>query len=219
VSLTLYGAAISPFVRKVRLALREKGLEYQMELINPFSPPDWYAEFNPLRRVPTLQDGEMKLADSSVICQYLEDKHPEVALYGQTPEQRAQVRWLEKYCDYELAPLSTFGVFFQRVIKRLMGQDSDEAHVAQALAKLPPHFDYLEQVLGQRAFFVGERWSMADAAFTCQIITPGYGNERLDLQRWPGLAAHYQRSCQRPALAELLTAEGQFLARISQRRP
>ncbi|VFT05213.1 glutathione S-transferase [Pseudomonas aeruginosa] len=47
-SLTLYGAPLSPFVRKVRLLLAEKGLDYQLEAIAPFGQPAWYREISPL---------------------------------------------------------------------------------------------------------------------------------------------------------------------------
>ncbi len=76
-SLTLYGAPLSPFVRKVRLLLAEKGLDYQLEAIAPFGQPAWYREISPLGRIPALRDGDLALADSSVICQYLEERYPE----------------------------------------------------------------------------------------------------------------------------------------------
>ncbi|MNJ64433.1 Stringent starvation protein A [compost metagenome] len=74
-TLTVYGAPLSPFVRKVRLCLLEKALDYQLEMVMPFNPPDWYLQLNPLGRIPALRDGDLTLADSSVICQYLEDAY------------------------------------------------------------------------------------------------------------------------------------------------
>jgi glutathione S-transferase len=155
-SLTVYGAPLSPFVRKVRVFLAEKGLEYQLEIITPFGQPQWYRELSPLGRIPALKDQDLTLADSSVICQYLEEKHPVLPpLYGKNPAQRAQIRWLEKYADYELAPLTTFAVFRNRVLKPTMNQPCDEAAVHSALHdKLPPHFDYLENLLGSADYFV-----------------------------------------------------------------
>ncbi len=95
-SLTLYGAPLSPFVRKVRLLLAEKGLDYQLEAIAPFGQPAWYREISPLGRIPALRDGDLALADSSVICQYLEERYPEPPnLQGDAPASRAAVRWLE----------------------------------------------------------------------------------------------------------------------------
>lgn len=114
-SMTVYGAPLSPFVRKLRLLLAEKGLDYQLQIVAPFNQPDWFFEISPLGRIPGFRDGELSLADSSVIAQYIEEQHPEtIALYGHSAAERAQIRWLEKYADYELAPLTTFCVFVNR---------------------------------------------------------------------------------------------------------
>ncbi|OUL44645.1 glutathione S-transferase [Pseudomonas aeruginosa] len=133
-SLTLYGAPLSPFVRKVRLLLAEKGLDYQLEAIAPFGQPAWYREISPLGRIPALRDGDLALADSSVICQYLEERYPEPPnLQGDAPAGRAAVRWLEKYADYEIAPLATLTIFRNRILKPAMGQACEENDVRRAL--------------------------------------------------------------------------------------
>ncbi|MCY1533338.1 Dichloromethane dehalogenase [compost metagenome] len=216
-SLTVYGVPLSPFVRKVRLFLAEKGLEYRLEIILPFGQPAWYRELNPLGRIPALKDGDFDLADSSVICQYLEDKHPELTpLLGQTAEQRARVRWLEKYADYELAPLATFTVFRNRALKPSMGHPCDEAAVQTTLTdKLPPHFDYLEKTLGSAEYFVGDSPTLADLAFTSQLVNMEHGDEQLDAQRWPSLAALYARIKARPSLQAILPGEQKILAKMS----
>lgn len=218
-SLTLYGAPLSPFVRKVRLYLLEKGLDYQLEVVTPFGQPAWFRELSPLGRIPAMRDGDMTLADSSVICQYLEEKHPQLApLYGRDAEERARVRWLEKYSDYEVAPLATFGVFRNRALKPTMGQPCDEAAVQAALTdKLPPHFDYLEKTLGTAQYFVGERLTMADLAFTTQLINMEHGGERLDVERWPRLAAHYERITARDSVRAVVPGEQKILAKLSGR--
>ncbi|MFZ6048534.1 glutathione S-transferase family protein [Pseudomonas sp. CR3202] len=218
-SLILYGAPLSPFVRKVRLYLHEKGLDYQLEIVSPFSQPAWYRELSPLGRIPALRDGDLTLADSSVICQYLEEKHPERApLYGRNAEERARVRWLEKYCDYEVAPLATFGVFRNRTLKPSMGQSCDEATVQAALVdKLPPHFDYLEKTLGTAEYFVGEQLTMADLAFATQMINMEHGRERLDPERWPSLATHYDRISARESVQAVLPGEQKILAKLAGR--
>ncbi|MFC5695952.1 glutathione S-transferase family protein [Pseudomonas sp. GCM10022186] len=218
-SLILYGAPLSPFVRKVRIFLQEKGLDYQLEIVSPFSQPAWFRELSPLGRIPAMRDGDLTLADSSVICQYLEEKHPGPApLYGRNAEERARVRWLEKYCDYEIAPLATFGVFRNRTLKPSMGQSCDEATVQAALVdKLPPHFDYLERTLGTAEYFVGERLTMADLAFATQMINMEHGRERLDPQRWPSLAAHYDRISARESVQAVLPGEQKILAKLAGR--
>jgi glutathione S-transferase len=215
-SLTVYGAPLSPFVRKVRVFLAEKSLAYQLEVISPFGQPDWYRELSPLGRIPALKDDDLAIADSSVICQYLEEKHPELQpLYGHSATQRAQIRWLEKYADYELAPLTTFTVFRNRVLKPSMNQACDEAAVQTALHdKLPAHLDYLETTLGANNYLVNNALSMADVAFACQLINLEHAGEQLDSQRWPALAALLQRLKARASFADALPGEQRMLAKL-----
>ena len=216
-SLVVYGAPLSPFVRKVRLFLHEKDLPYQLEIILPFGKqPDWYRALNPLGRIPAFKDGDFALADSSVICQYLEEKYTDrVPLLGQSIEQRAQVRWLEKYADYELAPWATFTVFRNRVLKPSIGKACDEQAVQQALAeKLPAHLDYLAKVLGDAEYLVGDSMTLADLAFACQAINMAHGGEVLDEQRWPTLVALYERIKARPSVQAVLPQEQAVLTKM-----
>ncbi|MCJ1884358.1 glutathione S-transferase family protein [Pseudomonas sp. LA21] len=219
-SLVVFGAPLSPFVRKVRLFCAEKGLDYQLENVNPFNQPDWYRELNPLRRVPAIRDGDFTLADSSVICHYLEERDPQRApLCGETPQAKARIRWLEKYADYEVAPLATFTVFRNRLLKPLMGKLCDEDAVKGAMQeKLPEHFDYLEKCLGANHYFVDNRFSLADIAIASQLVNMRHGGEALDKQRWPSLAAHFERIANRPTLAAILEGEQQIIAKILSKR-
>ncbi len=214
--LILYGASLSPFVRKVRACLLEKQLDYSMELILPRNQPDWYYQINPLGRIPALRDGDFDLCDSSVICGYLDAKYPAaLSLCGQTPEEVARIRWLEKYADYEVAPLATFTVFFNRVLAKSMGLLCDEAAIEKALDKLVVHFDYLEQQLADNDYFVGQRFTLADIAIVTQWVNFSYAKEQLDAMRWPQLVAHQARVLQRQSLQSLLADEAKMLARLA----
>ncbi|WP_068826496.1 glutathione S-transferase family protein [Pseudomonas sp. BMS12] len=216
-SLIVYGAPLSPFVRKLRLCLLEKGLDYQLEIITPFGQPDWYCELNPLGRIPAFRDGDLTLADSSVICQYLEEQYPQCQpLFGHSAAHKAQIRWLEKYADYELVPLCTFGVFRNRLLKPMLGQVCDEEIVLSALNdKLPRHFDYLEQYLGDAQYFVGDRLSQADLAIYCQLQNMEHGGETPDASRWPALVAHYARIKARESVQSVLPGELKVIAKMS----
>lgn len=214
--MTLYGAPLSPFVRKVRLLLAEKGLDYQLEVIAPLQQPEWFYDISPLGRIPGFKHGDLALADSSVIGQYLEERFPDTpSLYGQGAEDKARIRWLEKYADYELAPQATFCVFFNRALKPTRGQPCDEAAVQTALKeKLPRHFDYLEKVLGGADYFVGNRLSVADLAFACQLINMQHGGASLEASRWPGLAALQTRLSQRSSIQAVLPGECSLLEKL-----
>lgn len=90
--ITVIGSYISPYVRKVLACLELKGLDYAIDPIAPFTGDEAFARLSPLRRVPVLVDGALVLNDSSVICQYLEDKHPTPALYPRDIADRAKAR-------------------------------------------------------------------------------------------------------------------------------
>ena len=215
-SLILYGASLSPFVRKVRVCLLEKQLDYTMELVIPRKQPDWFYQISPLGRIPALRDGDFVVCDSAVICAYLDDKYPEtLSLLGGTAEEVARIRWFEKYGDYEIGPLATFGVFFNRALAKSIGLSGDEALVQKALKSLVAHFDYLEQQLADSDYFVGNRFTLADIAIVTHWVNFSYGQEKIDAQKWPKLAAHQARVLSRNSLQQLLADERNMLAKIS----
>lgn len=215
-SLILYGASLSPFVRKVRACLLEKQLDYSMELIIPQQQPDWFYQISPLGRIPALRDGDLDLCDSSVICSYLEDKYPaSPLLFGQSPAETARIRWFEKYADYEIAPLATFAVFFNRALAKSMGLPCDEEAVQKALQALVKHCDYLEQQLADKEYFVGNQFSLADIAIVTHWVNLSYAQEKLDPARWPSLVAHQKRILARDSMQSLLVDEATMLAKLN----
>ena len=88
----IIGSYISPYVRKVLVCLHTKGVPYEIDPIIPFLGDDRFSQLSPLRRIPVYTDDRVTLADSSVICQYLEDRHPEPAFYPRDVADRARAR-------------------------------------------------------------------------------------------------------------------------------
>lgn len=216
-SLTLYGAILSPFVRKVRIILAEHDIQHELVPQAPFKQPDWFYEISPLGRIPAIKDDDFTLADSSVIALYLHETRGPLGLYGKSAQQAARVRWLEKFADYELAPLTTFTCFRNRVLKPLIGEECDEQAVSAALSEqLPPLFDYLEKALGGNDYFIGD-FSLADIAVASQLINMAHGGEAIDATRWPGLAGLLRRVSDRSGIAGLLADEQRLLAKMTQR--
>ncbi|HUE38273.1 MAG TPA: glutathione S-transferase family protein, partial [Candidatus Binatia bacterium] len=84
---TVYGISISPFVRKVRVALAEKGIAYDVDPVIPVNVSAEYKKISPLGKVPAFRDGDKTLADSSVIINYLDRTHPNPPLYPSDPYQ------------------------------------------------------------------------------------------------------------------------------------
>ncbi len=211
----LHGAALSPFVRKARVFLKEKGLEYESVHVDPNDPPADFHRLNPLKRVPAFEEEDLVLADSAVICDYLERRYPEPPLYPSDPAGHARTLWFEKFADYEIANQATLAVFRNRVVMRLLGRPCDEDKVQRALhEKLPPLLDYLEGQLGDREYLVGDMLTVADIALASQFVNLQHGGEHLDAERWPALAAHRDRLHARPAFSQTIERESAFVQKL-----
>ena len=203
----LHGASGSPFVRKVQVALAVKGLPYEQIQQIPFTKDPAYRKINPLGKIPTLQDGDLTLCDSTVICEYLEDTYPQPALYPDNSVDKAQARWYEELGGTRVAELAA-GIFFQRFMRPMvLKQETDEQVVEKIIHKqLPPILDYLElQVPSQEFIFGG--FMMADLSLMSPFINAAYAGYTIDSERWPNFAAFVARVKAYPVVDQVLTAE------------
>jgi glutathione S-transferase len=211
-ALKLIGTGLSPFVRKVQIALAEKGLAYEHDPMVPFGVPDAYKQMHPLGKIPTLTDGDRVLPDSSAICAYLERRQPEPSLYPSEPYEEARALWYEEFADAGLIN-GTIVPFQERVVgPAFFKRASDEARIEEALNEtLPPLFDYLERELGDADYIVGNRFSIADIALGTQFVNFGHGQGSVDASRWPRLAAYVERLHARPSFKPLIEQEKAML--------
>lgn len=128
-----------------------------------FHAPD--ADFqaaSPLGKIPAIEDGGFKLADSSAILWYLERKHPTPAMVPSDPQALGRAVWFDKFGDTELFAKLVVP-FVERILKpNMMGKPTDDAAVAKALNDdLPPLFDCLEREISG-PYLVGDAFSIAD---------------------------------------------------------
>lgn len=207
-SLKLIGAAISPFVRKVRIVLAEKALSYDHDPMVPFGVSDEYKRMHPLGKIPVLVDGDKIIPDSSPICVYLEKTHPDPALYPSEAYELARALWFEEYADAGFIA-GTIIPFQERILGPVFfKREGDEAKVEAALNEtLPEHFDYLERELGENDWLVGNRFSIADIATGTQFVSFSHGRATVDAKRWPGLAAYVDRVFARPSFKAIIEEE------------
>jgi len=204
----IHGVNASPFVRKVRVALAEKGIAYDLNPVMPFGVSDEYRKKSPLGKIPCYEDGDYVLPDSSCIIAYLERVHPDPALYPSDPEAFGRALWYEEYADTRL--VDTLGiVFFERAVKPvILKTEGDEERVQQALTEgIPPIFDYLEGEVGDGDALVGGRFSSADIATASPFVNMMHGQESVDASRWPKLAAYVERIHSRPSFKALIEEE------------
>lgn len=212
-TLTVIGNYISPYVRKVLVCLELKGIDYVIDPITPFFGNDAFSQLSPLRRIPVLIDGDLVLRDSSVICQYLEDKYPAPSLYPADIAQRAKARWLEEYADTRLADLLVWRLFYQLAIRRhIFGEATDESIVQKAReVEIPAALDYLETQLPVIDGFIFDELSIADISIGCYFRTASFVKYAVDAERWPRIAALVQRVQGLPAFQKLARLEESML--------
>lgn len=186
----IIGNHVSPYARKVFLALDHKGVAYEIDPIVPFFGGDEFTRLNPLRRIPVLIDGDLVIPDSTVICEYLDDRFADKPLYPADPAQRARARWLEEFADSRLGDVMIWKLFFQRNVKpRVWKQETDEALVAKVIAQdLPEVMDWLEPQ-APIAGFVFDDLSMTDLTFASFFRNAALAGWSPDAERWPRVAA------------------------------
>ena len=212
--LKVIGNYLSPYVRKVLACLELKQLEYEVDPIAPFVGNDAFTRLSPLRRIPVLIDDGLVVNDSSVICQYLEDKHPTPALYPRDIADRARARWLEEYADTHLAAALIWRLFYQQAIRRhVFHEPVDEAVVQHALeTDIPAALDYLETQLPEDGFLFGfGALSIADIAIASYFRTASFVRYGIDAARWPASAAFVAHVLAQPAFVKLARYEDAML--------
>ena len=203
----VHGVGASPYVRKVRVALAEKGLDYELVPVMPFNVSDDFKKISPLGKIPVLEDEGQFIPDSSVILDYLENTQPTPSLIPKDARQRAQALFLEEFADGGIAAKGTGVIFFQRVIGPMfMGQPTDEAAVDKAIKQdMPPLLGYLEsQLAGGKEFLVGNSISVADIAVTSQFVNLSFANYSVDAAAYPNLAKYLARMFERESFAKCI---------------
>jgi len=204
----IVGTPVSPFVRKVLVFLRLKNVPFEIDPLIPFFANDDYARLNPLRRIPLLIDDRVTLADSSVICQYLEDRYPQPALYPADVALRARARWLEEYSDTHMRDVILVSLFFEIATKPFIwGVEPDANVVARARdVQLPKILDYLESQVPEDGFMCGD-FSIADIAIAAPFRNLKWSRIQVDADRWPRTSRFIERAFAHPGFADLAPIE------------
>ncbi len=209
----IIGSPISPYVRKVLAACELKGIAVEIDPIVPFFGDDRFTEMSPLRRIPVFVDGDVTLSDSSVICQYIEDRWPANRLYPEDIAQRARARWLEEYADTRIGDVFIWRLFNNAVISpSVFGTKRDDELRSHAMAhEVPQIMDYLEAEMPSEGFLCGDL-GIADFAVAPFFENLTWARCEPDWKRWPRTAAWRTRTLEASALGPLASI-GAELAR------
>ncbi len=205
----LYSGPLSMFGAKAEIALREKGLDFELVMV-PFEMKTLYEpkhsevlRINPKRQVPVLIDGDLELFDSTQIFEYLETVKPEPALWPAEPKARARARLLEHKSDE---------VYFPHIVRLMGDPKAPGAHEAAAR-----FYDEMERTLGDREWLAGS-YSYADIAFyMAQLFGERMGTPMTDAH--PNLQKWRERMGARPPVRQVATAMGRYLLSIGRKLP
>ncbi len=196
----------SPFAGKVRAAFAEKGVAVELAEIHPVKRPERFLALTPPGRVPVLELGgdAPPIRESGIICEWLEETHPEPALWPADAAQRAWVRGWAKFIDDLLV-----GNFFLGMRKQAFGKsDSDPEDVVERLHRqLAKHWPALETALGTHdgPWLCGERFSYAElSALPLAVRLPEWAAHLVpDPDEHPLVAAWLQALRDRPSAAAI----------------
>src|ERR1700733_10232776 len=124
----LYHLPLSPYGRKVRLAMAEKRIPFELRVEKPWERRSEYLELNPAGTVPTLvEENGLVIPDSSAICEYLDEAYPDAPLLGHTLAERVEVRRLVAWLDGKFALEVTRNLYGEKVIKRMSASGQPDA--------------------------------------------------------------------------------------------
>jgi glutathione S-transferase len=198
----LIGATASPYVRKVRIVMAEKKLDYDFVLEDVWAADTVIAQSNPLGKVPCLvMEGGEALFDSRVIVEYLDTLSPVGKLIPPVGRERAEVKTWEALAD---------GVLDAAILARLEAHwagrkknERSQAWIERQRAKVAGSLKAMSQGLGDKPFCAGIYLSLADIAVGCAL---GYLDFRFPDIDWrspyPNLAKLFDKLMTRPSFID-----------------
>lgn len=200
----LIGSLTSPYVRKTRIVLAEKKIEYEFELISPWTEGSTVPDFNPLGKVPVLVlDDGTALFDSRVIVEYIDNVTPNNKLLPTSNRERTEVKRWEALAD----GLLDAAVAVRNEVSRPKNEQSAE-FLSRQHSKIMGSLAFMSRELGEKPYCMGTPITLADLAAGASL---GYLLFRFPDIGWgstyPNLAHLYDKLSQRPSFQETVPQE------------
>ena len=201
----LYHLWLSPDCRKVRVALLEKELDFELRAEYIWERRDEFLALNPAGDVPVLVESDgSALSGSNAICEFLDEVHPDPPLIGRQALGRAEVRRLVHWFDGKFDSEVTENLVGEKLMKRLLGQGAPNSKAVRAgHANIHHHLDYIGYLTERRIWLAGDTFSLADITAAAHLSTIDYlgdvpWKEHEEAKDW------YARVKSRPSFRALL---------------
>lgn len=203
---TLYHLTVCPFSRSVRLALKEKQLDFRLVSEKPWEERADFISLNPSGKIPVLQE-----ATGQIICEvyplyeYLEEKYPSAQrLISGSPQEKAEIRRLCVWINQKFYAEATKKLVFEKLLKRFYEDGFAEAKIMRMGAlSLTHHLQYFSWLLEERDWIAGNQLSMADLALAAHISTIDFIGS-MPWTKFPGIKNWYACIKSRPSFRPLL---------------
>lgn len=204
----IIGNHVSPYARKVFVALDHKGVDYEIDPIVPFFGTEEFTRVSPLRRIPVLIDGDLLLNDSTVIAEYVDERWPEPPLMPRAAADRAKARWMEEFADSRLGDLIIWRLFYQKtIVPYVWKREIDHALVEKTVTRdLPEALDWIEARAPGEGFLF-DHVCTADFTYACFFRNASLDGFEVDAERWPRTANWLERVRAVPAFAGTMPLE------------
>ena len=196
---------MSPFCRKVRVVLDEKGFPFSLRAEDVSLRREAFLALNPAGEVPVLvEDDGSALADSRAIVEYLQEIRAEPDMLGTTPTERAETRRLVAWFDEKMYAEVTRSIIDEKILKwRQRRGRPDSRALSAAIANLQTHLGYIEYLIERRFWLAGEQFGLADIAAATQISCVDYVGY-ISWSSWETAREWYARVKSRPSFRPLL---------------
>jgi len=195
---------LSPYCRKVRLSLAEKKIEVELVEEKYWEQDADFMRRNPAGKVPVLKLGDMTLAESAPICEYLEEAYPTPSLMPKDPKERYEVRRLVSWFDDKFHNEVTSKLLYERINKKVMGQGyPDSSNIKAGARRIKFHLDYMGWLLDHRRWLAGNQMTLADFAAAAHLSALDYISD-VDWNRNENLKDWYAKIKSRPAFRSIL---------------
>lgn len=190
----VFGAPYSVYVRAVRLALEEKGVDYKLESVDIFAPggvPSEHWLRHPFGKIPAFEHGGFHLYESGAITRYVDEEFPGPRLQPESPRHRARMNQIISVLDSYAYRTLVWDIFVERVLRPAKSEGSDEVRIAAALPRAVLCLSALSNLMGESPWLAGPQISLADlhAAPIFALFRRSPESERLlasevRLERW-----------------------------------
>ncbi len=173
---TLYHLWLHPFSRKVRVVLAEKKLDFDAKIEKIWERRTDFLALNPAGDVPVLVESDgTTLANSQVICEYLDEVYPEINIIGNDPVQRAETRRLTSWFDVKFNKEVTENLVGEKLMKRFMRMGEPHGPSIRAgHANIHYHLDYIGFLTEKRNWLAGDDFSLTDISAACHLSAIDY---------------------------------------------